>query len=119
MLDDSDLAQSGHRRVLAERALRAIATAHTRRAEYESAFAHLQAARERADELRVTHAALWQELQRTIAYMAQGERFAGRPPEHMLVALKELVDRSGLDRDLMREIEPDVLRWGIDAYYAA
>jgi hypothetical protein len=119
MSDDRDLADSVHRRVLAERALRAIATAHTRQAEYESAFAHLQAARARADEVRISHAALWQELERTIAYMAQGERFAGRPPEHMLVALKELVDQSGLDRDLVREIEPDVLRWGIDAYYAA
>jgi hypothetical protein len=119
MSDDTDFGDAAHRRVLAQRALRAIATAHTRRNEYESAYAHLLAARARAQQLRIDHEALWQELQRTIVYVAQGERHAGEPPEHMLVLLKELVDESGLDRDLSREIEADILRWGIDAYYAA
>jgi hypothetical protein len=119
MADDTEFGDPAHRRVLAERALRAIATAQTRRHESESTHAHLLAARARAKQLRSEHTPLWEELERTIVYVAQGERFLGQPPEHMLVLLKQLVDESGLDRDLSREIEADVLRWGIDAYYAA
>jgi hypothetical protein len=117
--DDTKFDDPAHRRALAERAFRALATAQLRREDFESAQAHLLAAHARAQHLRTDYIALWQELERTIVYVAQGERFSGKPPEHMLVLLKQLVDESGMDRDLRREIETDVLRWGIDAYYAA
>ena len=106
-------------RALADRALRAIAAAAIRRVEYQSVQMRLLTAVARAKELRDLHAELWGELRRTIESVAHGERVAGRRPEEMLVLIKGLVEGAGLDVGLKHEIEPDVVRWGIDAYYAA
>src|SRR5215469_18520366 len=119
MPDGNGLFEPDDSRGLAERALRAVAAAQERWAESETAQRLLATAVERTKRLQSEHVALWADLQRTIAGVALQERVAGRKPEQMLVLLKEIVDGSGLDIGLKREIEPDVMRWGIDAYYAA
>lgn len=115
----SNAEEPAQARLLAERALRAIADAQMLRAQFESARSRLIAAQARAEQIRTDQTALWNELRARIESLAREERAAGRAPERMLVLLKELIDTAGFDRPLRSEIEPDVMRWGIDAFYAA
>ena len=111
--------EPGDLRTLAERALQAIATAQALGSSNGAARARLFTAHDRAEQLRRDTTGVWNELQRRIESVAREERVSGQPPERMLVSLKQLVDASGIDFALRREIEADVMRWGIDAFYAA
>lgn len=61
-------------------------------------------------------------LQDTVVALAGMERAKGVAPEKMLVLLKELIvdaDRDKLSAMDARSLMDDVVRWGIEAYYAA
>jgi hypothetical protein len=67
--------------------------------------------------------ALRDELRGTIAALVCAERASGVPPERMLAMLKGLaldaVDASAMTGTDARSLIDDVVRWGIEAYYAA
>lgn len=61
------------------------------------------------------------QLQTTIGRVATAERASGTPPEKVLMLLKGMVldaeaDKLGVDA---RSLIEDVVRWGIESYYAA
>jgi hypothetical protein len=61
-------------------------------------------------------------LRDTVAAIAGLERAKGVPPEKVLMLLKGLVidaDAEKLDVGEARSLTNDVVRWGIEAYYAA
>lgn len=61
-------------------------------------------------------------LRDTVAAIAGLERAKGMPPEKVLMLLKGLVldaDAEKLDASEARSLTDDVVRWGIEAYYAA
>ena len=61
-------------------------------------------------------------LRDTVAAIAGLERAKGMPPEKVLMLLKGLVldaDAEKLDVGAARSLTDDVVRWGIEAYYAA
>ena len=61
-------------------------------------------------------------LRDTVAAIAGLERARGVPPEKVLMLLKGLVidaDAERLDAGDVRSLTNDVVRWGIEAYYAA
>lgn len=61
-------------------------------------------------------------LRDTVAAIAGLERAKGVPPEKVLMLLKGLVidaDSEKLDAGEARALTNDVVRWGIEAYYAA
>jgi len=61
-------------------------------------------------------------LRDTVAAIAGLERAKGMPPEKVLMLLKGLVldaDAEKLDAGAARSLTDDVVRWGIEAYYAA
>ena len=61
-------------------------------------------------------------LRDTVAAIAGLERSKGVPPEKVLMLLKGLVidaDAERLDAGEVRSLTNDVVRWGIEAYYAA
>lgn len=61
-------------------------------------------------------------LRDTVAAIAGLERAKGMPPEKVLMLLKGLVidaDAETLDVGEARSLTNDVVRWGIEAYYAA
>lgn len=61
-------------------------------------------------------------LRDTVAAIAGLERAKGVPPEKVLMLLKGLVidaDADTLDVGEARALTNDVVRWGIEAYYAA
>ena len=61
-------------------------------------------------------------LRDTVAAIAGLERAKGVPPEKVLMLLKGLVidaDAEKLDVGEVRSLTNDVVRWGIEAYYAA
>lgn len=117
---------------LLERAIKAIATSRQRVADYATGLERLLAEKVRFEQLRDDYDALSrelesgvslaQELERSAKAVAREERVAGSPPEHMLVLLKDIVAKAApysLDPRFHRELEADVVRWGIEAYYAA
>ncbi len=61
-------------------------------------------------------------LRETVAALAALERAKGVPPEKMLTLLKDMVndaEAEKLDVSVARLLMDDVVRWGIEAYYAA
>ena len=61
-------------------------------------------------------------LRDTVTAIAGLERAKGVPPEKVLMLLKGLVidaDAEKLDAGEARSLTDDVVRWGIEAYYAA
>jgi hypothetical protein len=60
-------------------------------------------------------------LREAVAAIAGLERAKGAPPEKVLKLLKELVeaDVDQLDLGDARSLTDDIVRWGIEAYYAA
>lgn len=62
------------------------------------------------------------ELQASIQAFGRLERSSGSPPEHTVIALKSLFEdarAAGLSAEAAVVVERDMVRWGIDAYYAA
>lgn len=61
-------------------------------------------------------------LRDTVSALASLERAKGVPPEKMLMLLKGIVidaEAEKLDAAEARSLMDDVVRWGIEAYYAA
>lgn len=60
-------------------------------------------------------------LREAVTAIAGLERAKGAPPEKVLKLLKELVvaDADQLDVGDARSLTDDIVRWGIEAYYAA
>lgn len=61
-------------------------------------------------------------LRDAIAALARSERTKGEPPEKVILLLKRLTVQAGgeqLEPPDARMLVEDVVRWGIDAYYAA
>jgi hypothetical protein len=100
-------------------ALRAMAVASTRRAQYESVQARLAAEMEQSEYLHQDGIVLSDEVRRTVTSVARGERAAGHSAVQMIHLLHKIVDEAALDRPTRRAVEPDVVEWGIHAYYAA
>jgi hypothetical protein len=117
--NDSELDEVAQARELAERALRSLAEAQELRSTSYSARSRLMVAHRLAEQLRNGQLDIWDNLRQGVESLARVERASGRAPERMVVLLKELIDRAGIDSALRREIEADVIRWGIDAFYAA
>jgi hypothetical protein len=110
---------AGDLRHLAATALRAIATAQTRRAQYEAARTQLAAAMDRSEYLCEQHRILLEALHGTIAALAREQREAGHSAVQMIRLLHEIVDDAAVDRTTKQEVERQVVEWGINAYYAA
>ena len=100
--------------VLLHRAVQAIGEAkeHKRRSERvvwsDSLFGDEQILRDR--------------LRDTVSAIAGLERAKGMPPEKVLMLLKGLIvdaEAEKLDAGEARSLTDDVVRWGIEAYYAA
>ena len=119
MSETAESSQTPDERDLGVRALRALATAQLRQAQYELAQAHLLKAMERSEQLRSTQVTLGDELRETVASIAREELAAGQSAVHLVLLLHEIVNDAALDRQIRREVEFDVVRWGIEAYYAA
>lgn len=60
-------------------------------------------------------------LKNAVEALAHQQRMAGAPPEKMICLLKDLVFEAKIEKhyELRRSLMSDVVRWGIEAYYAA
>lgn len=60
-------------------------------------------------------------LRDAVTAFAQAERGKGEPPEKVVAFLKKLTVDAGesLEASEARSLVDDVVRWGIEAYYAA
>ena len=119
MPEHSEREQSGDTQTIPTRALRVLATAQLRQAQYELAQAHLLKAMERAELLRAGHFALANQLRQTVASIAKEELAAGKSPVHMVLLLHEIVNEAIPNRQIRSDVESDVVQWGIEAYFAA
>ncbi|HZS62713.1 MAG TPA: hypothetical protein VFA43_25865 [Gemmatimonadaceae bacterium] len=75
-----------------------------------------------SDQLVGRSVAIRDRLRDSVAALAASERAKGVPPEKMLIELKSMVldvEDDKLDVALARSLMDDVVRWGIEAYYAA
>jgi hypothetical protein len=106
-------------RHLAAMALRAIATARTRRAQYETVRTRQAAEMDRSEYLLEQHRVLLDALRGSITALARAEREAGHSAVEMIHLLHDIVDDAPVDCATKREVERQVVEWGIDAYYAA
>jgi hypothetical protein len=62
------------------------------------------------------------ELHDKVAALARSQRADGVPPERMVTLLKDLIHDAhadALEWNDARALNDDVVRWGIEAYYAA
>jgi phage terminase large subunit-like protein len=122
MAEDPRSPLVGETRVLLHRVVEAIAEAKTHNAHSRSL---LEGSRERlvwSDCLIGESATMRDRLQDTVSALAGIERAKGVSPEKMLVLLKELIvdaDRDKLSAMDARSLMDDVVRWGIEGYYAA
>jgi len=67
-------------------------------------------------------AAIIDSLRDAVGALARSERMKGEPPERVILLLKQLTVQAGgeqLEPPDGRMLVEDVVRWGIDAYYAA
>lgn len=109
-------------RVLLDRVVDAIADAKQHRAQ---SLELLQQSRERvawSDTLVDRSLSIRDRLRDSVAALASLERTKGVPPEKMLMLLKGMVldaEVEKLDVAVARSLMNDVVRWGIEAYYAA
>jgi len=119
MTDDAECGQSPEDRALSQRALRALAIAQLRQAQYQIARSNLLRAMERSEELQFDQIVLTRQLRETISAVAREELAAGHSPVAMVALLHEIVREALLDREIRQQIEPDVVQCGIEAYFAA
>lgn len=109
-------------RALLARVVEAIADA---RAHKRRSLELLSQSRERvqwSDALVGQSMAIRDRLRETVSALACLERTKGVPPERMLVLLKAILVEAKaekLDASDAQSLLDDVIRWGIEAYYAA
>jgi|SRR5581483_1299702 len=95
------------------------------KAQHARSLESLDESRERvlwSDQLVGRSVAIRDRLRDSVAALAASERAKGVPPEKMLIELKSMVldvEDDKLDVALARSLMDDVVRWGIEAYYAA
>lgn len=118
MLDATHGKDAADERAIVTRALHHIAEADRLFSE-RSVGAHHQRDRAWFDQLRTTHVGLWLDLERAISGFVRHERALERRPEQVIIVLKKLIDDARLDSELRRQLERDVIRWSIEAYYPA
>lgn len=109
-------------RMLLTRVVDAIAEAKTQRQRSEELLSQSQERITWSDTLLGRSISVRDRLRDTVAALATLERTKGVPPEKMLMLLKGIVlDAEGekLDAADARSLMDDVVRWGIQAYYAA
>jgi hypothetical protein len=119
MGNDVECGQSPQEHDLAQRTLRALAVAQLRRAQYELAKSHLLSAMERSEQLQAEDIVWERRLRETITSLAQEQLASGRSPVETVILLHEIVDEAALDRRIRKEVEPEVVLWGIEGYFAA
>ena len=108
--------------MLLTRVVDAIAEAKTQRQRSEELLSQSQERITWSDTLLGQSISVRDRLRDTVAALATLERTKGVPPEKMLMLLKGIVlDAEGekLDAADARSLMDDVVRWGIEAYYAA
>lgn len=104
---------------IAERALGALTVAQLRAAQFDLVHMHLLSEIGRADELRNGVGALGARVRETINSFARDERAAGHSPAQMVLSLHNIFDEAKLNREISIEVEPHLVQWGIEAYFAA
>jgi hypothetical protein len=119
MVSRDECGHSPEDRMLAERTLRALAVAQLRNAQYDLAKAHLAGAMGRSYELHAENFVWGERLRETISSVAREQLAAGHTAVEMVIQLHEIIDEAALDRRIRREVEPDVVSWAIEAYFAA
>jgi hypothetical protein len=109
-------------RVLLERVVEAMAQRKDRRNRGQQP---IQQSREHvtwSDTLFGQSVRVRDELHDTVAALARSQRAEGVPPERMVTLLKDLIHDAhadALEWHEARALNDDVVRWGIEAYYAA
>ena|SRR5581483_3827954 len=109
-------------RTLLNRVVDTIAKA---KAQYARSLESLDQSGERvlwSDQLVGRSVVIRDRLRDSVAALAASEHAKGVPPEKMLIELKNMVlevEDDRLDVALVRSLMDDVVRWGIEAYYAA
>ena len=104
---------------------RVVDTVAKAKSQHARSLESLDQSRERvlwSDQLVGRSVAVRDRLRDTVAALAASERAKGVPPERMLIELKNMVlevEDDRLDVALARSLMDDVVRWGIEAYYAA
>lgn len=119
MATQDECGQSPKEQMLAERTLRALAIAQLRGAENDLAKLHLAGAMQRSRQLQAEDFASGQRLRETIRSVAREQLAAGHTAVEMVIQLHEMIDEAAIDRGIRREVEPDIVTWAIEAYFAA
>jgi hypothetical protein len=104
---------------LIRRTISAIAESHDARVDGRVQQERLAIVYDRSLELQTEVGAVCDRLRDWTQAFARAQRAAGAPPEQVVVELKTIVDGVPAASDVLRDIERDVVRWGIEAYYAA
>jgi hypothetical protein len=109
-------------RVLLHRAVQAIADARDHSVRSHDLVANTRDRLVWSDSLIGESMVIRDRLHDTVSALAGLERAKGVPPEKVLMLLKGLIidaDAEKLDAVDARSLTDDVVRWGIEAYYAA
>jgi hypothetical protein len=109
-------------RAVLERTIRAVAEAEALGLRYEAARQEAQALSSWSTQLKGDSAMLRVQLRELTGALARSERAHGAPPERVLILLKGIVQEAGsgdLPDAVAYSLQADVVRWGIEGYYAA
>jgi len=117
--DDVTPAEATH--TLLSRAVAAIAKAQEQNIRSARLLSQAQDRLNWAERL-LGEASIIDSLRDAVGALARSERMKGEPPERVILLLKRLTVQAGgeqLEAPDGRMLVEDVVRWGIDAYYAA
>lgn len=104
---------------LRERALRAMAVAQLRGLQSDLARIRIDRALKRSEELRAINVGIGAQLRETIASIAKEQRQAGNTAVQLVITVHDIIDEARLTREIRPDLEPDVVQWAIDSYFAA
>ena len=102
-----------------ERVLRVLVIAQLRLWQAELARMRLRKAMKRSEQLKADRFVAATRLRAAIVSLALEARAAGHSPVQMVVLLREMIKEAGIERRFRPEIEPDVVRWGVETFFAA
>jgi hypothetical protein len=109
-------------RAVLERTIRAVAEAEALGLRYEAAREEARALSSWSTQLKGESAMLRVQLRELTSALARSERAHGAPPERVLILLKGIVEEAGggeLPAVVANSLQADVVRWGIEGYYAS
>lgn len=112
---------SDQRRLLIDRLSLAVARAKAATERYVQIRRECELTVEEAHKLRAAAQDLREELRSVVTTYVSVLRSDGDPPERVVRLVKEVVDDSGLALPLDEHLalREEVVRWAVDAYYAA